>query len=161
MDVGFIKQKAAVLFGKYKFVLLILIAGVVLMLLPTGQKSNSASTYQTEQKTEDTQQLCAQLEELLTMVKGAGQVKVLLTVAQGLQTVYQADTNGTSVDTVTVTDENRNETGLVQQINGPKYQGAIVLCQGADDPQVRLDITEAVSKITGLGANQIAVLKMN
>ena len=96
MDVGFIKQKAAVLFGKYKFVLLILIAGVVLMLLPTGQKSNSASTYQTEQKTEDTQQLCAQLEELLTMVKGAGQVKVLLTVAQGLQTVYQADTNGTS-----------------------------------------------------------------
>jgi stage III sporulation protein AG len=38
--------------------------------------------------------------------------------------------------------------------------GAIVLCQGADVPSVRLAIVDAVSKVTGLVANQISVLKM-
>ena len=69
-------------------------------------------------------------------------------------------TYGRRTRAVIITDSARNEAGLIKQINGPIYQGAVVLCQGADDPQIRLAITEAISKATGLGANQIAVLKM-
>lgn len=36
-----------------------------------------------------------------------------------------------------------------------------MVCQGADNAAVRLAIVEAVSKVTGLGANRISVLKMN
>ena len=59
-----------------------------------------------------------------------------------------------------ITDSNRNETGLIHQRNPPKYQGAIILAMGADDPAVKLAIVDAVSNVTGLGADKISVLKM-
>ena len=39
--------------------------------------------------------------------------------------------------------------------------GAAVVCQGADNVSVRLDITEAMRCYTGLGADKIAIFKMN
>ena len=49
---------------------------------------------------------------------------------------------------------------MVRQILSPEYLGAVVVCQGANDVQVRLAVVEAVSKVTGLGADKISVLKM-
>ena len=66
----------------------------------------------------------------------------------------------TENNTVTLTDSNRNQSGLIRQIIPEKYQGAVILCQGADDPIIRLAIVDAVSKATGLGANKISVLKL-
>lgn len=40
------------------------------------------------------------------------------------------------------------------------YSGAVILCQGANDAAVRLQIVEAVSAFTGMGSNRIIVLKM-
>ena len=62
--------------------------------------------------------------------------------------------------TVIVTDSQRCESGLIRQINPAAYKGAIVVCQGADSSAVRLAITQAVAKITGLGTDNICVLKM-
>ena len=91
-----------------------------------------------------------------------------LNIEQGAKTIYQVDddiSQGESSysdrnQTVTLTDGQRNQYGLVQQVNPPIYLGAVVLCQGAGDPVVKLSVVEAVSKITGLNANQICVLKM-
>ena len=38
--------------------------------------------------------------------------------------------------------------------------GAVAVAQGADDPLVKLAITEAVSKVTGLRSDKISVIKM-
>ncbi len=105
---------------------------------------------------------------ILSKVTGAGEVEVLLTVSAGEETIYQTDcqtdSSGDSenrhCDTVMITDANRNETGLVRQIFPATYQGAIIVCRGADSPAVRFAIVEAVSKLTGLSSNQISVLKM-
>jgi stage III sporulation protein AG len=72
----------------------------------------------------------------------------------------QTNENGDDSDTVIITDSSRNESGLIRQVNPPVYLGAIVLCQGGDRPSVRLAIVDAVSKVTGLGADRISVLKM-
>ena len=101
-------------------------------------------------------------------MKGAGKVDVLLTVSQGERTIYQTDSSysqgetatDTRTQTILITDSQRNETGLVHQINPPVYQGATVLTQGADEPAVKLAIVDAVSDATGLGADKITVLKM-
>ena len=69
--------------------------------------------------------------------------------------------DGNRLVTVTVTDAQRNESGLVRQIVSPKYRGAIIVCGGADDPVVCLAIKDAVSNATGLGTDRISVLKMN
>ena len=40
------------------------------------------------------------------------------------------------------------------------YMGAVVVCPGADRPEVQLRIVETVSAFTGLGSHQIVVQKM-
>ena len=39
--------------------------------------------------------------------------------------------------------------------------GVVVLCSGAEDPQVRLDILRAVTSYTGFGSDKITILKMS
>lgn len=138
------------------YVILILVIGVILLLMPT----NAAQQNQPAEETQPQMDLQQELEDILSCIQGVGQVQVLLTVAAGERFVYQMDENGTSFDTVIITDENRNESGLVCQVIPPSYRGAIVVCQGADRPQVQLQIVDAVRKVTGLGADQIIVLKM-
>ncbi len=38
--------------------------------------------------------------------------------------------------------------------------GCVVVCEGADDPAVCLEVTRAVAAYTGLGSDQISVFKM-
>jgi stage III sporulation protein AG len=142
---------------KYRYALLILAVGLVLMMLPTGnhQKENVTQTVVTQEP-----ELEQSLSLILSRIDGAGKVEVLLTPASGKETLYQTNENGDDSDTVIITDSSRNESGLIRQVNPPVYLGAIVLCQGGDRPSVRLAIVDAVSKVTGLGADRISVLKM-
>ena len=41
----------------------------------------------------------------------------------------------------------------------PQYLGAVVVCDGADAPQVQLAVTQAVAQFTGLSTDRISVLK--
>ena len=151
---------------KYKYVIGILLVGVLLMLMP-DQESGSASQV-APSGSEDMPTLNQCLSEILSQIDGAGKVEVLLTVSTGEETIYQTDeeyvtgdhSGSTKVTTVIVTDAERNQTGLIQKINPPKYLGAIVVCQGADRAVVRLSIIEAVANATGLGTDKISVLKM-
>ena len=59
-----------------------------------------------------------------------------------------------------LTDSHRDQVGLVRQTIPPIYQGAIILCQGADSAAVRLAIIQAVAGATGLTSDRITVLKM-
>ena len=126
-------------------------------------------TQQPEENITETNYLSSEtLSEILQSVEGAGQVRVLLSVASGEEILYQADqdssisenNNSTKTETVILIDTNRVESGLIKQINPPKYLGAIVVCQGADNPTVKLAITQAVSRIVGLSSDKICVLKM-
>ena len=113
---------------------------------------------------ESDQTLEERLEQLLGQIDGAGEVRVLLTEESGRETLYQTDSQASgdsrSDDTVLVESSDREETGLVRQTLEPVYRGAVVLCQGADRPSVKLAVVEAVRCVTGLGADAISVLKM-
>ena len=63
-------------------------------------------------------------------------------------------------ETVILTDSERNQQPLVQQVLPPQYLGAVIVCQGAENAAVRLAVVEAVRNATGLGADKISVLKM-
>ena len=152
--------------NKYKFVALVLAVGIGLMVLPTG-KATEAETVITKAQ-DSILSVEERLAQILRQVKGAGEVQVLLTEASGEETIYQINGNTSSSDTsssskedtVTITDSQRNEQGLVRQKNPPKYMGVIVVCQGGDQATVRLAIIDAVSKAIGLGADKISILKM-
>ncbi len=146
---------------KYRYVVLILVIGLVLMCIPNiGQNRDKNKETAEPVLQEPTQTADMQLAEILSSIEGAGKVKVLLTVSEGERTIYQTNVNNTQVSTVVVTDAQRKQDGLVMQVISPVYLGAIVVCQGADSPKVRLAVVEAVSNVTGLGADRISVLKM-
>ena len=160
MDIKALKGKAIQWIGKYKYLALILLVGIGLMLIPSGTKT-SRQTNQNVLTATPTVSITEELEEILSNIQGAGKVKVMLTVKSSEQTIYQTDTPAADrQDTVIITDEERAQNGLVQQIISPTYRGAIVLCQGADSASVCLAVKEAVSKVTGLDSSEISVLKM-
>lgn len=167
MDWITLRNKAVEIVKKYRYAFLVLLIGLALMLIPSRSGESTSQPEPTEQAQQEQPDIARQLEEILTQIQGAGKVSVMLTVASGEKTIYQSDVDlsggedGTSrSDTVIITDENRAEKGLVQQVNPPVYQGAVIVCQGADSASVRLAIVEAVSKVTGLSSNRISVLKM-
>ena len=157
-----ISSKIPEIFHKYKYILLVVAIGIGLMLIPEPSKEDVVQNTTQEHAKEDN--LETQLVMILSQVKGAGRVSVMLTTAMGEQTIYQSDIDKSDSqlreDTVIISGEQRAEKGLVSQIIPPKYLGAIIVCDGADNATVRLAILEAVAKATGLGTNQISVLKM-
>lgn len=140
---------------KYRYVLLVLLAGLALMLLPVSTETEPVTAAPMPDTKEDME---ARLEGILSRISGAGEVAVMLTESAGETVLYQTD--GPDGDTVLVTDAQRNEAGLVRSREPPRYLGAIVVCRGADSASVRLAIVEAVSNVTGLGSDRISVLKM-
>ena len=167
MDIKQLGDKGISLIKKYKFVVLILLVGIVLMLLPAANTNNesNAPAVQSQPVFNDPTE---ELQNLLAQIKGAGKVRLMLTVSGGEKYIYQADrdetvsgeTSTVRVETIILTDSTRNQGGMVQQILAPQYRGAVVVCQGADDPKVKLAIMEAVKNMTGLGYDRISVLKM-
>lgn len=164
MDMNLIRGKTSEFLKKYRYVILVVILGIVLMSIP-GKKEKQSETVPDASAVSWTDPT-EELTRILSQIQGAGKVKVLLTLSAGEKTVYQTDTDGGSAsggvrhETVIVTDGDRAQHGLIQQIQYPQYRGAVVVCQGADQPAVKLAITEAVSNATGLGTDKISVLKM-
>lgn len=159
------KQRINALVSKYKYPILVAAVGLALMLLPGPAEKTEVPAVTVAEARESLEQ---RLEAILSGIEGAGQVRVLLTEKAGRETLYQTDSRSQtdqdgsdrSDDTVLVEDADRVETGLVRQVLEPEYRGAVILCQGADSASVRLAVVEAVSCVTGLGADQISVLKM-
>ena len=160
MDLIQLREKISKWIGKYKYIVLVLIVGVCFMLIPSKSSDEKIESKPIQVQTEN-DSLAEELELILGNIKGAGKVQVMLTVKTGEQIIYQTDTpSNDRKDTVIITEEDRGQNGLVQQVISPVYRGAIILCQGADSANVCLAIKEAVSKVTGLDTSEISVLKM-
>lgn len=160
---------------KYKFMLLVMLVGAILLLLPTG---NSAA----KQKADSTEPVGlsfslkeqeAKIEAALARIDGAGKVRLVLTLRTGMENQYVQDSkktsqsdgqggNETSVEqsTVILSRGSGMQEAVLSGQNYPLYQGALVVCGGGGDPSVRLAVTEAISSLTGLGADKITVVKM-
>ena len=152
------------MFIKYRYPALVLLVGILLMLLPKQEV--------TQEKQEVVEPVCETMEQklvkILSTVEGAGKVDILLSVAQGEQIVYQTDQNSDisadreskDTETVVIKDNQRGDNGLIQQTNPPKYLGAVISCEGAENPAVRLAIVNAVVAATGLTTDKVCVVKM-
>lgn len=164
------------IFNRYKYVLLVAAVGVILLCWPSGNKrekttENKEETHKQEQTVEGVE---AKLEELLSMIEGVGEVRVMLTLSAGPESIY-ADEKTLSSDSgsaaggtktqsqgqyVVVKDAQGNESLVGLKTLYSRYRGALVVCAGADDASVRLAVTNAVRSVTGLGTDCITVEKM-
>ena len=109
--------------------------------------------------------------QILATMSGVGEVRVLLTketdgkqeLAQDTELAYSGDTRAPDdysrrSETVLV-DADSGDEPVVTTKSYPTYRGALVVCQGGDRADVRLAVINAVSTLTGLSADRIAVEK--
>lgn len=160
-----VKSQVVHLIKQYKLAALILAIGLVLMLLPGKSEEKDMAPQSAAQTYVPAEQ---QLESILAQIRGVGKVRVLLTLAQGEQTIYiydedqsdTLDTNNLRREAVVITGTDRGQSGLISQVIPPVYRGAVIVCQGGDQAGVKLAVVEAVCDATGLTADKITVLKM-
>lgn len=168
MDLAPIRKKCTDFLKKYRYAALVLLIGIALMVLPSNKEDSKGELEVPVQEEPTQDSINEQLADILSKVDGAGNVQVLLSVQAGEETLYQTDdtvtvtgdSSSTEISTIILSNTDKAQTGLIRQVNPPIYLGAVVVCQGGGDPNVKLAITEAVSKVTGLGADRISVLKM-
>lgn len=121
------------------------------------------------------------LEESLRFVEGAGQVRVLITLAGSEEQVLTRDGKEEVSDTqetdaaggsrhvtetkldrsvVRTVDERGKEVPLVVRTISPEVEGVVVIAQGAGSERVRRDIIEAIQVLFEVDMNRIAIIKM-
>lgn len=153
--------------GTWKYALIVLAIGIILITVPV--KDHEETTSMTHQTAETTEDITVELENILAQIQGAGNTKVLLTKDTSSVNLYQTDSEMTNsgnetrhkVNTVLISTGSGTEEALVTSVTYPTYRGAIVVCEGADSASVRLSIITAISSLTGLSSEKIAVIKMN
>lgn len=152
-------SKARDLFGKYKYVLLILLVGVILLLLPSGKRATEKGTQAAAPVSTDTSAAQAaenRLASILQEIDGAGNVRVLLSYRCSAEKEFAVDEG----ETVIVSAGSGTQEAVERRTIYPEYLGAVVVCEGAGAPQVRLDVMQAVAQFTGLSSDKISVLKL-
>lgn len=160
------------LWNRYKYAVLIGALGVGMLLWSgSNPKATEAEPFLREQPVADAELLQTELEEILKTITGVGEVKILLTLdsdgerqlAQDAKLAYRGDPvapeeYSRSAETVLVDGGSGDQT-VVTKTCYPVYRGALVVCQGGDRADVQLAVTQAVSVLTGLSSDRIAVAK--
>lgn len=147
-----------------KTLLIIFIVGMGLLLLPTNespeQKQIENTQYHSKEETEA--ELCA----ILSKIKGAGKVDVMITLEDNGATHYAQDEQSRSGNSEKTTEKNHvfskkssTEEPLIIRRTEPKISGILVCAEGAGNPQVKSNIISAASALLGIKSHRIEVLE--
>lgn len=146
-------------------------------LADTSYQNNNTET--TDSTNDDS--MVTNLEEILSNIRGVGNVKVMITYAETSKTVPVYNEESTEENTeetdseggtrkVTQTDVKKEviyeesdgggKTLITQSIISPTIEGAIITAEGAGDATVKTNIIQAVGAVTGLATHKIQVFEM-
>lgn len=157
---------------------IIFIVALIVFLKLSGEKSSSRTSSASSNQVyltslEYSQALEQKLESVLSQVKGAGQVKVMISLDGSPELKYAMDsdtkvsnsTNGsttsTSSESPILVGKNGSTSPLILTEILPKVKGVIVVSSGANDISIKLDILNSVSTLLGISTDKINVLKGN
>ncbi|MEG2378460.1 MAG: hypothetical protein RSC43_08930 [Clostridia bacterium] len=170
-------KKITMIAKKYKYLIAVVVAGLILMTLPSiagGKTADKGPIKETEFSLPEFE---ARIEGILASSEGVGRVKVVLAIKSSMESVYaeEARTNtreqkGDGAATDYNKDSDRkpsivssgsgSELPVVVKQNYPLFLGATVVCDGAENPNVKMYVTEAISSLTGVSSERITVIKM-
>lgn len=155
--------------GKYKYILLVIAAGFLLMTFPVCEKNGK------EDKKAESFNLQAfekEVEQALSECEGVGRCKVMLSVSSGPESVFAKEARESrrederaresDIDTKPsiMNGGSDGETPVLIKEMYPEFRGAVVICDGAGSATLRGKVVEAVSALTGLRSDRISVIKM-
>ncbi len=147
----------------------------------TNSQGKTLATEETKTSEQIGENIENKLENILSKIKGVGNVKVLVTYSQTNQIIpmYNEDSSTSTTEekdsgggTRTVNEnsskkdiiyEEKNgvKTPITQSIINPTIEGAIITAQGATNADVKTNIVQAVEAVTGLATYKIQVFEMD
>ena len=170
-----IAEKILPVLIKYRALLIVLLAGVLLLAsggwLGSGRRDLVQETAPAAADEEGFSLSAFEenLNQKLAAIEGVGRVGLMLSLDQTEEAVYAVNTRRTDSeaggqsyesDLTVVSDGSYGETPVTVKNLLPTFRGAVVLCDGADNAEVRLAVTQAVTTVCGIGADKVTVLKM-
>lgn len=168
-DIRAVLVRMRALLLKYRYAAAVLLAGVLLLSLGSGEnKEQPAPTAQGFQAF-DLEAFERSAAAQLSRIDGVGRLELMLTLESTGEAVYASDTresanSGQSTsreqNITVVSDSGYGQRPVTVKELYPTFRGAVVLCEGADNIHVRCAVVEAVSTLCGIGADKVAVLKM-
>jgi len=154
------------LVGKNKYVLLVLLVGAAIILWPGDQSPTERAPPPLAEGSEARLSFSLADEEqriaaALTQIEGAGAVTVVLSLRTSLEqeVAVNEDASGRR-ETVTISTGAGTQSEVTLRYRYPEFQGALVVSEGAEHASVRLQLTQAVAALTGLGTDRITVTQM-
>ncbi len=142
-----------------RYILVIFIIGIVLMLIGGGSRHQ-------EQKKEDIYGEEKRLESIISDIKGAGEVSVMITYYSGTgkELAYETRTNRAAREENVTENVDKQavvtsgEPVVLREVY-PEVKGVIVTASGAGDPRVRAGISEAVCAALGVAAHKVCIFE--
>ena len=110
---------------RLEWIVLLAVAAALILLLTSRSAQEGQQTA-----------LEARMEAVLSAVRGAGRVRVLVTAGEG------------------------DSQAFAQQAQAGTVQGVVIVAEGADDVRVALELSGAAQALLGVDAERIQVLKM-
>lgn len=142
---------------KYRYAVCVFAVGLLFILMPGKKASDSnASAPVRDSVLTDAESAEKRLADVLSKTKGVGDVRVLLSYQCSEERLYTRDDG----ETVLISVGSGKQEALEKKTVYPIYQGAVIICSGAEDPVVEMRIIEAVHQFTGLRTDQISVLPL-
>lgn len=143
--------------------------------------SSGSDVTKVEESIKTTDTLAEQLEVILSKIQGVGEVKVFVNYSESSEVVAmynettktsnteESDTSGgtrkiqetDSQKDIIYQEDNGGKTPITQKIVQPKVEGAIITAKGANNPEIKTNIIQAVEAVTGLATHKIQVFEMN
>ncbi len=116
------------------------------------------------------ERLEGKLEDIISQIDGAGNVKVMISVDGSPELLYVSDTDTktstTTSGTTTTTSSSPiiignsgNSSGIIMTEKLPNVKGVIVVSSGAGDTKIKLSILNAISTLLDISVDKITILK--
>lgn len=149
--------------------LAVIVAIIFFMSLPTSNKSQNPASSKDDNlnmnfssSQEYTTYLENKLENVLSEVKGAGNVNVVITLEKGFEYVYATEeetrttSNGTTVTTTSLVLVDGNP--VLQEEIYPLIKGVVLVCQGADDISTKMNLLSVVQTVIDIDNSKITII---
>ena len=119
-----------------------------------------------------TRTLTSELEEMLSFISGVGNVKLIIVYNGGdsleIASTIDKETITVDEDGRVTTTVNETSTPILDDSGNPliigetraEIEGVLVVCEGGDDPKVRVDIMSALANLLNVKYDSINVLDM-
>lgn len=162
--------------NRHKLTIVVGAAAMLLILLSSCSDGcareapvNEAAQFSSSQYREE---LEMRIAEMVSCIDGAGSAVAMVTLQGGEKTVYALEESISSDETageseisgsneqesrVIVIEGDGGEIPLVVTTLLPDIQGVLVLCEGADDPEVCARVTQAVTTVLGISSRRVCI----